>query len=171
MSSQDGRKRESQLVAETTTKDTDFLRVLVNDSSRKITQFNFATSIKQRLIDIGFLTNATVGGGLYSRLAVDQFAVDHLIDPLTEAVLLADLTAGVDRTFTLPAMSEVFDVTNGIGQSFTIKIAIPNGGTKVIVATTGSALIDSSATLDLTGPNLVFATFVPDGTDWWVYGG
>ncbi len=171
MSSQDGRKRESQLVAETVTKDTDFLRVLVNDSSRKITQLNFVASIQQTLIDIGFLTDSTVGGGLYSRLSVDQFDVDHLIDASTEAVLLADLTAGVDRTFTLPAMVDVYDVANGVGQSFTIKIAIPNGGTKIVVATTGSPLVDGSATIDLTGPNLVSATFVPDGTDWWVIGG
>jgi hypothetical protein len=68
-------------------------------------------------------------------------------------------------------MSQAWDSTNLIGQQFTVKIAIPNSTTSVTIKTQGSDLIDSAADLTLTGPSLVSATVIPDGTNWWIIGG
>lgn len=162
---------ESGLVGSTSMTVNDFVRILVSDASRKITLDNFLESSQAKLEALGFLTTATQSGGLYDSLSVVQFAVDHIIDFATEAVILMDLTAGVDRTVTLPEMADAWDSSNLIGQPFSVKIAIPNGVTKVDVVTQGSDLIDGNVSISLTGPTNVSAQFVPDGTDWWILGG
>lgn len=167
----DNRTKESELVGSTSMTISDFVRIVVSDASRKITLKLLLDSSKTYLESIGFITTTTQSGGLYDSLSVKQFAVDHIIDFATEAVILMDLTAGVDRTVTLPAMVDAWDSSNLIGQPFSVKIAIPNGVTKVVVATQGSDLIDGNVSISLTGPTNVSAQFVPDGTDWWILGG
>jgi len=166
----DERTRESQLVGSASMAVTDFVRILDNDASRKILLSRLLDDSKPYLESIGFITNATVGGGVANRLNVTEFTADHLI-LLTEAVILADLTAGTNLDFTLPAMSQAYDTINNVGQQFSIKISRPNSTTSVTVKTQGSDLIDLAADVTLTGPSDVFITLVPDGTDWWSIGG
>lgn len=167
----DNRTKESELVVSSSMTVSDRVRILLGGTSRSITLDNLLDSSVAKLEALGFLTTSTQSGGLYDSLSVKQFAVDHIIDHLTEAVILMDLTAGVDRTVTLPAMADAWNSSDLIGQPFSVKIAIPNGVTKVDVVTQGSDLIDGNVSIALTGPNNVSSQFVPDGTDWWILGG
>lgn len=166
----DQRQKESSLVGSASMLITDFVRIIESGASRKILLSRLLDSSKPYLESIGFITNATVGGGVANRLSVTEFAVDHLI-VLTEAVILADLTGAINLEFTLPAMSEAWDGINLVGQQFTVKISRPNGTTNVKIKTQGTDLIDLAADVTLTGPSDVFITLIPDGTDWWSIGG
>lgn len=166
----DQRTKESELVTAGSMAVTDKVRILQSSASRNIVLSSLLDSSQTYLESIGFITSSTVGSGVANRLSVTMFGVDHIIT-LTEAVILADFTTGIDLTFTLPAMADAWDSSNLIGQQFIVKIAIPNSATKVTIATQGTDQIDNAVDLDLTGPSLVSATLVPDGTDWWIIGG
>jgi hypothetical protein len=154
-----GGTKESNLVTETSMSVNDFVRIITS-GSRKITLSDFASSIEQPLIDLGFVNNVQ---------SVRIRDINNISSNygllLTDDVILVDSTSS-DVTINLMLASTAYDATNNQGNSFTIK-KIDSSAFNVILNTAGSDLIDGEPSLELQGIDRPYVHFVSDGSNWW----
>ena len=162
-------RKESELTSNTTMSVSDFIRIVADSASRLMTVTNFASVLEDPLIDLGFLTSDTISSGIVNKHKITRIATNYaLLD--TDDTILADVSAA-DLTINLMQAIAVWDASTSKGQVFTVKLELTSGSNKVIIDPNSSELIDGSATLELIGPNKVFASFVSDGSNWHVIGG
>lgn len=156
--------KENDFPAVTTIADNDFVRVLKDTSSRKMTKKNFVADIEQLLLDLGFLTDSTLPPTIASTRKIETFIVSHSL-VLTDDVILMDAT-GENLVVDLPLASSAFDATDDKGQRFTIKkIDASNTFTVTIDPALGD-LIDGNTAITLETDARPFVTIISDGTNW-----
>lgn len=145
--------KESALASMTNSEFTasDYVRVLDGNTSRKITLQEFTESIDPLLVAEGFIKTAPS-----TDVAIRTVTANTTLDAETDQVILVDTTSG-NVTVTLPAANLMG--TGTTGTRYTVKSKV-NSGNKVTVATSGGALIDGAAFVDIFGLNSI--TFVSD---------
>lgn len=147
--------KEEDLVTITSTDFTggDFVRVLDGDSSRKITLNSFTESLDPLLVAEGFIKSVPS-----TDVAIRTVTANTTLDADTDQVILVDTTAG-NITVTLPSANLMGTGTAGVRYTVKKKSSDIN---KVTVVTSGGALIDGSAFVDIIGPVMGSVTFVSD---------
>lgn len=144
---------------------TDKLRVLDGDISRNISLEDFAVSIQTELEGLGFVTTSATPSN-FSQIRKIQTKTSGYVLTLTDSVILCDTSAGA-FVVNLPTAASAYSGGNTSGQQFTIKRITTDTNT-VTITPAGADLIDGSATLVLTGPSLSSATFISDGSHWYL---
>lgn len=154
-------KQESLL---STVTDFDFVRVLNDSASRKITKTNFGSAIKSTLIALGFITTDDLPVSVsQERVYREVTSNDALLS--TDSVLGVDTALG-DVTINLMTATSVWDAINKKGRFFTIK-NVTDDTNKVIVNANGSDLIDGEAFIELDSLDFPYITLmVKDTTNW-----
>ena len=165
MSHYDGGKKETNLVASSTF---DFVRVIADRASRRISLLNFVAAIKQALINIGFLTTDDLPVAVSQlRFYTEKTSNYGLLT--TDSVLGVDST-GADVDINLMLATDVFDVPTAKGQLFTIN-NIGTGGNQVTINTNGSDLIifdGSGGQASLILEDGAFVTIYAKSTTRWI---
>lgn len=156
--------KENDFTSVTTIATNDFIRVLKDTSSRKMTKGNFVTDITQLLIDAGFLTSGTLPPTIASTRKIETFAVNHTL-VLTDDVILMDATGG-NRVVDLPLAADAFDVATDKGQRFTIKKIDVSVVNTVTIDPAGTDLIDGQVNIILQTAARPFVTIISDGSNW-----
>lgn len=160
--SYNGGKKETNLVASTTF---DFVRVIKDQASRRITLTNFVAAIKQALIDIGFLTSDDLPVTVSQRRAYKEVNSNYGLTT-SESVLGVD-TSGSDVTINLMLASTVFDATGSTGQVFLIK-NVTSDSNKVTISAPGGDLIEGNAFIELDGIDFPFVSIMPNSLTTWI---
>ena len=164
-------RKESELTVDSSMETTDKVRIVANSASRTITLDDLMTSSDDLIGDLGYLKAADISTGIVNKQKITSTATNYALLS-TDSVIFVDVTSG-DITVSLisAADSSIWDSANSKGQVFTIKLDVANSTNKVIIDPNSTELIDGASTFELIGPNLLFATIIPDGTGWHVIGG
>jgi hypothetical protein len=162
-------REEKELVAVSTMETTDIVRVLTNDSSRRITLANLLTAGQDVLTALGFLTTGNISSSLSNVSLITRASTNYNLT-IAEDTVLCDVS-GASFGINLPAAADAWDSDNDKGQKFTIKLELIDSTNQVTLTPSGSETIDGASDYDLIGPNKVFATIISDGSNWHVIGG
>lgn len=162
MSNYYGGKKETDLVASTTF---DFVRVIKDSASRRITLTNFVAAIKQPLIDIGFLTTSNLPVSVVNTRVYRETATNQAL-LITDDVLGVDTSSG-NVTINLLLATDAFDVSTSKGQMFTIK-NVTDDANKVVVNTSGGDLIEGTADIELQSGSFPYINLMAKSTTEWI---
>jgi len=158
--------RESNFTKVTTIGDNDLVRVIKDTSSRNMTKKNFVTDIQQLLLDLGFLTAATLPPSVSQTRFIQTFGINHTL-LLTDDALLMDAT-GSTITVNLVFAADAFDSETDKGQRFTIKKIDTSAVNNVIINPAGADLIDGNTLITLSGNLRPSIDIISDGANWFL---
>ncbi|MCP4340359.1 MAG: hypothetical protein GY799_16070, partial [Desulfobulbaceae bacterium] len=141
-----GGNRETELVTVTSILDSDFVRVINEDSSRKITLTNFTANQEQLLLDLGFITSSEV---TQTRQVLEVSSAYTL--KTSDEIITVDASAA-DVTISLFVAALVYNPTTFQTKQYQIKrIDDDPLSTKVTIIATGPDALDGDTTIEMIG--------------------
>jgi hypothetical protein len=162
MSHYNGGKKETNLASSTTF---DFVRVIKDSASRRISITNFVSAIESYLIALGFLTTDDLPVAV-SQLRLYVEKTNNYGLQLTDSVVGVD-TSGGDVNINLMTATSAWTTASTKGQYFTIKNTTSDSN-KVVINANGSDLIDGNANIELDSTDYPFITIMAISTTKWV---
>jgi hypothetical protein len=157
-----GGKKETSLASSTTF---DFVRVIKDSASRRISITNFVAAIESYLIALGFLTTDDLPVSVsQTRLYAEK--TNNYGLQLTDSVIGVDTTSG-DVSVNLMTATSAWVAASNKAQYFTIK-NITSDTNKVIINANGSDLIDGFASIELDSTSQPFITLMAISTTKWI---
>lgn len=155
--------RETELVTVPSILTTDFVRVINEDDSRKITLTNFTANQEQLLLDLGFITSAEV---TQTRSVLEVSSAYSL--KTTDEIIQVDASVA-DVTISLFVSALVYNPTLLQTRQYQIKrIDDDPLSTKVTIIATGPDSLDGDTTIEMIGGRKPFVNLYPAASNnWW----
>lgn len=155
--------KENQLVAITAADLTtnDFVRVLDNQASRRITVGNFTEALDPLLVDLGFIKSVDV---VTTKLLTvsGSYTMDGSVD------IIACNTSVGDLTITLPLAAQAADISDSPVETKIFRIKKITGDiNRVSIVPQGVSTIDGQTSIDIIGPELGYINIFSDGFNWY----
>ena len=151
--------KESNLTINTSMDDTEYVRVVIGGSSRRITLENLINSADTALAALGYQKNT----GLNRPVTA---ITGNYVATSANSIIQGDCTSN-NITVTLPAITDMWDATNEVTKVLTIKKVDTSATYSITINPPSGENIDNTNNVILTGADEPSATVYTDGTEYW----
>lgn len=151
--------KESNLTINTTMDESDYVRVVIGGSSRRITLDNLISASEDAIYDLGFQKNTAVNRSVTT-------VTSNYVATVADSIILVDASSN-DVIITLPTMLTMWDAADSVTKVITIKKIDQSTTYNVTINPDDGENIDNTNNVILSGSDEPSVTVLVDGTNYW----